>query len=141
MSAASAGEGRRLRALVAPHLLPGEAVLAVGFGEVGPGGALCGLLVGLLERLSLVTAWRLVFTDRRVIALRAWNRSAGGGRGVYSFTYSGIHDLRLARGRLRGRLAFTAAGRRWSFVLPRLANDVSAIADALQGGGALLQAV
>lgn len=126
---------------LAGYLQPDERVLAVGFGEIGPGGALCGLLAGVLERLSLVTAWRLVFTDQRVIVLRAWGHALRRGRGVHAYTYTAIQDLRLARGRLRGQLAFTAAGRRWSFVLPRLQNDVNAIADALQGGGALLWAV
>jgi hypothetical protein len=126
---------------LADYLQPGERVLAVGFGEVGPGAMLCGLLARALERFSLVTAWRLVFTDQRVIVLRAWNRGLWRGRGIHTYTYTALQDLRLARGRLRGRLAFTAAGQRWSFVLPRLKNDVSAIADALQGGGALLWAV
>jgi hypothetical protein len=130
-----------VRELVTPYLQPGEPVLAVGFGEVGPGGLLCGLLAGVLERLSLVSVWRLVFTDRRVIALRVWSPRTGAGGGLYSFAYAAMKDLRLARGHLRGRLAFTSAGRRWSFVLPRPANDVTAIADALQGGGVLLWAV
>jgi hypothetical protein len=126
---------------MAAFLQPGERVLAVGLGEVGPGGALCGLLASVLERFSLVTVWRLVFTDQRVIVLRAWKGKLWRGRGVHAYTYAAIYDLRLARGRLRGRLDFTAAGRRWTFVLPRVKNDVSAIADALQGGGALLWAV
>src|SRR5687768_10255802 len=48
-------EQARMQERLAAYLQPGERVLAVGFGEMGPGGALCGLLANVLERLSLVT--------------------------------------------------------------------------------------
>src|SRR5581483_2955579 len=94
-------EQARMQARLSAYLRPGERVLAVGFGEIGPGGALCGLLAGVLERLALVSAWRLVFTDQRVIVLRGRNRKLWRGRGVHAYAYSAIADLRLARGRLR----------------------------------------
>lgn len=131
----------QIQALAGAQLRPGEQVLTIGFGENGPGDLLCGMLARTLERLSLVQTWRLVFTDQRILVLRRSTRHGQTRTAVRAFSYNALHDLMLARGRLRGRLAFTAAGQRWNFALPRPANDVSAIADALQGGGALLRAV
>lgn len=126
--------GQAMDGAVVRHLFEGERVLAVGRGELTHAPQLRRVAARTLMRLTRTAPVRLIFTDRRVLLVHV-ARAA-----VWSFDYEALRDLDFDRGRLAARLSFIVAGRPWRFSLPRGTNDIAAIVDALQGGGALLRA-